>query len=56
MKKIHPSMKTAAKASLYEMKPDPWKPTTEYVNCFPASVNPIPLERVEMWQNQCEHS
>ena len=28
----HPSMKTAANASRYEMRPVPWKPTTEYVN------------------------
>ena len=33
----HPSMKTAASASLYVMKPVPWKPTTEYANWKTAS-------------------
>ena len=36
-KNTHPSMKTAASASLYVMKPVPWKPTTEYANWKTAS-------------------
>ena len=35
--KTHPSMKTAARASRYEISPVPWNPTIEYVNCSPPS-------------------